>query len=296
MKGKRAGATPEAASGQPPGASNPARRSPGGAWASAGAAAWLTDLTSPDIAARLPDAVLLLPVGAAAKEHGPHLPLGTDHRIAAELARRIAEALPVLVLPPVTYGYYPAFRHWPGSTHLSAATFEAVIVEIGASLARHGGRRIAVINAGVSTEAPLQLAARRLREDHGAKVAVADIRRLGRRADGVLDTTHGGHADERETSVMMALAPEAVRAERLPPDSEAPAPASPGQGVFHWPVTLSRAGDRLFDPDGTREVTASGATGAPSRATAEKGAAVLDAMAADLADGLCAAFPDVLGA
>ena len=64
--------------------------------------AFLEDLTWPEAGARIAGgAVVVVPVGAAAKEHGPHLPLRTDYLVARELGRRVAEALPVLVAPVV---------------------------------------------------------------------------------------------------------------------------------------------------------------------------------------------------
>jgi len=87
-----------------------------------------------------------------------------------------------------------------------------------------------------------------------------------------LERPDGGHADEAETSVMLALAPETVRLERARPEAEEPA-----GGAFHGPAKLA---------------TKSGATGDPTRATAAKGEALLAAMARDLVDGLRAAFPD----
>jgi creatinine amidohydrolase len=233
-------------------------------------------------------AVALIPVGAGAKEHGPHLPLDTDARVAQRLVAGVMAQLPVVVTPTLTYGYYPAFRHWPGSTHLSAATFQAMVTEVAESLARHGVTRQAILNTGVSTEAPLQLVARHMREAHGVKLAVADIRSLGRRADGSLEQASGGHADERETSLMLEIAPETVRFDLAPEAVDRPAaPANP----FHWPVTLRRQvpADDAFGP---HDLSGSGATGAPRLATVAKGEAILDAMVADLVDGLRMTFPD----
>src|SRR5262245_17490211 len=73
---------------------------------------------------------IVIPVGAAAKEHGPHLPLRTDATVAAALARRVAADLPVLVAPVVPFGYYPAFARFAGSQCLSAATFGAMVREL----------------------------------------------------------------------------------------------------------------------------------------------------------------------
>ena len=81
---------------------------------------YLGDLTWPEAKAWI-DAgrVIVVPIGAAAKEHGYHLPLKTDYMLAEALARGVAEALPVVVAPVIGFGYYPAFRHYPGSQHAS---------------------------------------------------------------------------------------------------------------------------------------------------------------------------------
>ncbi|HFE39355.1 MAG TPA: creatininase family protein, partial [Gammaproteobacteria bacterium] len=59
--------------------------------------------------------IVLLPIGGGAKEHGRHLPCGTDQMVVDELAERVLQAFPVLLLPTVAYAYYPAFVDWPGS-------------------------------------------------------------------------------------------------------------------------------------------------------------------------------------
>ena len=257
---------------------------------------YLSELTWPEAQARfVAGAVALIPVGAGAKQHGPHLPLDTDARVARALSAGVMDRLPVVVTPTVVYGYYPAFRDWPGSTHLSAATFQAIVTEMAESLARHGVTRMAVINTGVSTEAPLQLVCRHMREVHGVKLAVADIRALGRSADEVLAQPGGGHADERETSLMLALAPEAVRLDLAPPEATRAAdPVGAPENPFRWPVTL-RPEVPAGDPFGPGDLSVAGATGAPALATAAKGQAILDAMVADLVDGVRLTFPDAFG-
>ncbi|MGH7634714.1 MAG: creatininase family protein, partial [Gemmatimonadaceae bacterium] len=137
--------------------------------------AWIEDLTWPEVDARLrAGALVVVPVGAIAKEHGHHLPMKTDWLVARELASRVAAALPVLVAPVVAQGYYPAFTRYPGSQHLSAETFAAVMRELLAKLLADGARRIAMINTGVSTEEPLQVVVRDLLATTGVRIAVAD--------------------------------------------------------------------------------------------------------------------------
>ncbi len=248
----------------------------------------LGDLTWPEAKAWIDiGRVVVIPIGAAAKEHGHHLPLKTDYLLAEALANGVAAALPVIVAPIVTFGYYPAFRHYPGSQHLAPETFSALLRDIFEGFIAQGARRLAVINTGVSTEAPLHVVVREIHERHGVRIATADIVRIGRKADIVLGQELGGHADEHETSLMMAIAPQSVRLERAVTDyghaREAP------QTIFYLPTIFD--GDRNSGAD----YSATGARGDPTLATAEKGRAILSASVRDLVGGLQALFPDAFG-
>ena len=125
----------------------------------------------------------------------------TDWLLARELANRVAAALPVLVAPVVCFGFYPAFVRYPGSQHLSAATFSALLGDLLGKLIADGAHRIAVINTGVSTEGTLDATVRELYAETGVRISVAHISRLGRRAEAGLEQKLGGHGDEAETSM-----------------------------------------------------------------------------------------------
>lgn len=226
--------------------------------------AFLEDLTWKEADARFrAGAVVVVPVGAAAKEHGPHLRLNTDFRTALELGRRIADVLPVIVAPVIGFGFYPAFTAYPGSQHLTTETFQALVRELIGNLIDHGVTRIAIVNTGVSTEKPLRQAVDAIEAARGIRVLQIDLRLIGRDADDVLQQAGGGHADERETSVMLAIAPETVRMD-----------LAPGQAD----------GDRL---------SADGTTGNPSLATQAKGKRILDATMRDLIAALTGRFPEL---
>jgi creatinine amidohydrolase len=226
---------------------------------------------------------VLVPVGAFAKEHGLHLPLKTDSVIARFLAERIAEELPVVIAPVVGFGYYPAFVEYPGSQHLSAETFIALMTEILIGFADHGVRRLAVLNTGYSTEAPLRLAARAVLERRGITVAIADLRQLGQRSRKLLRQSGGGHADEHETSLMLAIEPGAVRKDRAVRVQES---SHADTAPWTLPGILSR------DPQHP-DYSASGATGDPTLADAQLGREFLQEMVAELINGLRRLYPDL---
>lgn len=217
------------------------------------------------------DPLMVLPVGAAAKEHGPHLPLGTDRILAEYLARRLAERVPVIVMPAVTYGYYPHFTAIPGSTHVGAGTFGALMTEIILSMHRHGPRRFLVLNTGVSTFPVLEIVARDLEREHRLLIGVTRIGALGgERTAALLGQPRGSHADEHETSLLLAIAPAVVRTDRLA--AELPdRPDAPGLFV---PVSIRR------EPGSGYSQT--GVYGDATLASAEKGALIAGAMVDDL--------------
>ena len=248
--------------------------------------AWLEDLAWPEVAARLAaGATVLVPVGAIAKEHGHHLPMKTDWLVARELASRVADAVPVLVAPIVSCGYYPAFTRYPGSQHLSAETFTAGMKELLGKLVADGAKRIAVLNTGVSTEEPLQIAVRDLLTTTGVRIAVANIRQLGTAVRRGGTQKLGGHGDEWETSCILAIEPALVHMERAVEDYGT-MPDEP-KTVFRRPTRFS--GDPADGPDYSR----TGVRGDPSLATAEKGRALLAEMTRELVEGLVALFPDL---
>jgi creatinine amidohydrolase len=214
-------------------------------------------------------AVAVLPIGAGAKEHGFHLPLNTDRIQAEWLASRIAERIDALIWPTVTYGYYPALVEYAGSASLSAPTFEAMIEEVAAAIMGYGCLALFVLDTGISTRAPVDRALARLGRDEVSHLKIHEGSRYRRAAAELAEQSHGSHADELETSLMLALAPHLVdmsRAEASPArGGEAPGPLTPRD----W-----------SSPNYSR----SGSYGDPTLATSAKGEVLLAAMVDDLLD------------
>ena len=155
------------------------------------------------------DPVVVVPLGAAAKEHGPHLPLNNDALIAEWLADEIMNRLPVIVAPLINASFYPAFTDYPGSISLRMATARDLIVDSCRSLADFGLSKFFIVNTGLSTLRPLAEA----REQLGAAVRFEYLdleRALEALPDDLLQQRYGSHADEHETSLMLHIAPEIV--------------------------------------------------------------------------------------
>src|SRR6185369_6375783 len=122
-----------------------------------------SSLTAPQLnamAAR--DAIVIVPVGST-EQHGPHLPVMVDYRLATEVSRRGAEKLaraghPVLMTPTVWTGFAEHHMELGGTITLDYAVFYGLIRGIVRSLARDGFRRIAVVNGHGGNIAPLTVA------------------------------------------------------------------------------------------------------------------------------------------
>ena len=70
------------------------------------------------------DAVIVIPLGAGAKEHGPHMPLSADLIQADGCRDLLALERKVIIAPTLNYGFYPAFIKYPGSTTLNYSTIK----------------------------------------------------------------------------------------------------------------------------------------------------------------------------
>lgn len=227
--------------------------------------AFLGDLTWPEAETRLTQApIVVLPIGAGAKEHGPHLPMNADAVVLEYLCRIAVDSLPVVVAPPILHGWFPAFRAFPGTEVADPAAFEAYVMEVARSLVRHGARRLVFLNTGVrlATGLPLGVVAREIRVQTGTPTLLVSWDDLEPpEMDNLAEQEYGGHADEVETSIHLVLQPGKVHMDRAVPGLR---PEGPPPGPGYRPGFLARDPQ---DPD----YAPSGVSGDPTLATEEKG-------------------------
>jgi creatinine amidohydrolase len=208
-----------------------------------------------------PDAIVVIPIGAESKEHGPHLKLKNDFLIAEYLKREVLKSTAVVVAPTVNYHFYPAFIEYPGSTTLRIETARDLLVDICRSLARYGPRRFYALNTGVSTIRALRLSADVLAED-GILFRYTDILKVAESAEKQVKQEEGGtHADEIETSMMLYIAPDTVDMTKAVKD-------------YH----PSPKGGLTRNPNGEGAYSASGIYGDATLATRKKGEIMVHAM------------------
>ena len=228
--------------------------------------------TADEIMRADPD-LAIIPVGSI-EQHGPHLPIMTDWRIAQELGGRVAERLGAMCLPALPVSTNREQMGKKGTVYMEPVTFYQMMTDMILCLKQQGFRRVGIVqcHGGVFIMTPL---VRDLNARHAPdlQVAVADTCSLyeALRKDGVLETDGNLHAGEVETSIMLALAPETVHMERAV------------DCVPTIPRSYLNYGSLLHAcPDGV--------WGHATRGTAEKGRRMLDLMTDLMAEQLTAAF------
>jgi creatinine amidohydrolase len=231
---------------------------------------WVADLTWDHVGTRLArGAAAILPIGAGAKQHGLHMSMATDQFFAEYFAAALAEKIDALIWPTLTYGAYPAFVAYPGSISLSDESFQRVVTEIANALLGFGAKRVLILDTGLSTLVPVEAAMRAASDPSRLRhLKVFAGPRFLNTARAIQQQPYGSHADEIETSLMLAIAPEQVDMSRA-----TASPVSP-TGPSRGPLSPDDAKSPTYSP--------SGSFGDPTLASVEKGQKALAAILEDL--------------
>lgn len=216
------------------------------------------------------ETIVVLPIGGGSKEHGDHLPMGTDFMVTSWIAERVTERFPVVTLPTLPYAYFPAFVEWTGSVSVGATNFTNFVQDIILSFVPFGVKKFLIIDGGVSTHLPLMVLSGTMNNEHDVKVAVSNVSGLGKEVhDAVCAQLRGGHGDEAETSCMLHINPALVQMDKTVEEYSTSLPGAVTNGV-----------QRVYFPG--RMTTPKGTNGNSRLATAEKGEQILNAMVDDL--------------
>ncbi len=252
------------------------------------AARYWQSLTTDDFAtSEMGNTIAILPI-AAIEQHGPHLPLNVDAAInAAVLEAALAqmpENISLLVLPAQDIGYSEEHSSFPGTLTLGAETVLRQWREIGECVARAGIRKLVIFNSHGGQNELMAITARQLRVSAGMFVTTASWSRLIS-LDDILDADElrfGIHGGAVETSLMLHIAPDQVRVDRIANFQSA------GQKIAEQSKHLAATG-RVAYGWMTEDLNKAGAVGDARMATADLGQEIL----ARAATGLIELLEDV---
>ena len=227
------------------------------------------------------DPIAIIPVGAF-EQHGLHLPVMVDAHLVGTVAEAAARQTtsadrPVVVTPVVWTGYSPHHLDFPGTVTLDDTTFSKLVGQIVESLAGHGFRRILILNGHGGNANLLKNLVQTLRYESGIKAVFASYWdfALKELADW-RESESGGimHACEMETSLMLASRPDLAKLELAKDHFLERSRYMPDDLLSGGPVATAAS---------FRELSPTGAIGAPTLATRERGEELLEAMVAAVA-------------
>ncbi|HEX7002385.1 MAG TPA: creatininase family protein [Trueperaceae bacterium] len=220
--------------------------------------------------------LVLLPVGAL-EQHGHHLPLGTDSIMVESLCLRAAEAFDrVLVAPGIPYGTSANHEAFPGTVSVRLRTLVDLIVDIGTDLFRQGASIVLIVNGHGGNTQAVAAAAHELRQTTGQVVAQLMWTGMIHESWAVLDGDISWHADESETSLMLALAPQLVHVDRAVDERPKDLP------FFRFTEEALLATKVDLGLPKTDALSSSGTIGSATLATRFKGEAMVEEATANL--------------
>ncbi|ANE47106.1 hypothetical protein SY83_13490 [Paenibacillus swuensis] len=246
----------------------------------------LTDAEINEIVKR--DTVVIIPA-ATLEDHGPHLPVDTDVVIAEAICRELALKIPeqVVLMPCINIGYSPHHIDGPGTVTIEWDTFINYCKDITRSLIHHGFRRLLFVNAHGSNHPVLDMAARLTNvENPEARCALVswwNLKKVQQAVQAFRESEITGHGCELETSLYLAIEPEAVNMNLAVKDYTHP------RSAHFWADLVGQSSDpEAGNPVNLNEywstVSETGVWGDATVATREKGEIILAAASDELCE------------
>jgi creatinine amidohydrolase len=198
----------------------------------------------------------------ACENHGDHMPFGSDFIFPTEIAKRVATKVSnVIVLPAIPYGVSLHHDQFQMTMSINPETLIGIISDLLSSLIQNKIRRVLIINGHDGNIGPIEVAARSIKNKH-PEMIITCLESwwilVGRLKKDLFELWNGlGHGGEAETSAVLAVRPDLVKMESAPKNV---IPKLPENIRIFW----------KFD-----ELTSTGATGAPQKASIEKGNEIL---------------------
>lgn len=224
--------------------------------------------------------IVIVPVGSIELE-GLHLPLGVDTIVAQSLALALSDIPEVLIGPTLPIGYSKWFMPFPGTISLELDTLIHVLYEYASSLISHGVRRLVFLNAHRGNNGAIESVAHKLISERKIHVAMLNIWKLANdlsiQKNCHIQERRFTHAGEIMTSLMLALDSEKVAVDKMVADQVKSPEGSAFKIINSLGETEFKGSVQTVFQD-IRQITNSGTMGDPSKASLEKGKALLNEM------------------
>jgi len=241
----------------------------------------LGDLAWPDAEKAVEsDKVILLPLGSL-EQHGPHLPLDTDSVTASEICKRIGQKLPdqVVVMPTIHYTPAEISMGFSGTVDIRPNVFIDYLYDVCSSMIKHGFRRIIMVSGHGLNPPFMNIVSQMVTSRNDAICAGAAYFDFAHdKARKIV--SHGAHACEFETSILLALRPENVQMSKARRDWNVYMGLKDSKYV--WRNFIDRS--PIYFIDRLDRFSEAGIIGDPTKATRAKGEELMDAIVEDMVE------------
>ena len=223
---------------------------------------FIEEMNAVEVRKTVNEKTIAILVFGACENHGDHMPFGSDFIFPTEIAKRLASKVNnVIVLPAIPYGVSLHHDQFQMTMSINPESLVGVISDLLSSLIQNKIRRVLIINGHDGNIGPIEVAARSIKNKH-PEMTIACLESwwilVGQLKKDLFEVWSGlGHGGEAETSAILAVRPDLVNMESAPKEV---IPKLPENIRIFW----------KFD-----ELTSTGATGAPQKASIEKGNEIL---------------------
>jgi creatinine amidohydrolase len=223
---------------------------------------FIEEMNAVEVRKTVNEKTIAILVFGACENHGDHMPFGSDFIFPTEIAKRLATKVNnVIVLPAIPYGVSLHHDQFQMTMSINPETLVGIISDLLSSLIQNKIRRVLIINGHDGNIGPIEVAARSIKNKH-PEMTIACLESwwilVGQLKKDLFEVWSGlGHGGEAETSAILAVRPDLVNMESAPKEV---IPKLPENIRIFW----------KFD-----ELTSTGATGAPQKASIEKGNEIL---------------------
>lgn len=223
---------------------------------------FIEEMNAVEVRKTVNEKTIAILVFGACENHGDHMPFGSDFIFPMEIAKRLATKVNnVIVLPAIPYGVSLHHDQFQMTMSINPETLVGIISDLLSSLIQNKIRRVLIINGHDGNIGPIEVAARSIKNKH-PEMTIACLESwwilVGQLKKDLFEVWSGlGHGGEAETSAILAVRPDLVNMESAPKEV---IPKLPENIRIFW----------KFD-----ELTSTGATGAPQKASIEKGNEIL---------------------
>lgn len=230
----------------------------------------LEEMNAIQVKDKITEKTIAILVLGACENHGNHMPFGSDFIFPMKLVEKVLDEISknnnknnLILLPAVPYGVSSHHNNFQMTMSLEPLTMISIIENIFSSLLKNGIRKILVINGHDGNIAPIEIASRKVKNET-SDVVIACLESwwvlVGQKNKDLFEVWNGlGHGGEAETSAMLSVRPDLVNTNYA---SDQVIPNLPNEEIrLYW----------KFD-----ELTNTGSTGAPKKASVEKGQEIIE--------------------